>query len=109
MKHNPQPIGSILADLMAKRGFARIESARIHEAAWREAAGELAAAHSRVGALSGGRLEIVVNGSVLLQELTLKKRELLDRLRRLLPDEDIRDVRFRIGAPGSSAAGPSGG
>ena len=97
MRKGPEPIGEILAQLMARRGFARVQSASAHEAAWCEAAGELATQYTRVGAVRRGRLEVVVANSTLIQELTFQKPALLEALGRLLPDEKISDIRFRVG------------
>jgi predicted nucleic acid-binding Zn ribbon protein len=91
-------VADILTELMARRGFARIRAAEAYEQAWREAAGALLAKYSRVGTLRRGALEITVANSTLLQELTFQKAELLKRLTQQLPDEGIRDLRFRLGA-----------
>jgi len=100
MAQNPKPIGSILSELMARRGYARVQSARAYETAWREAAGELAARYTRVGALRRGTLEVIVMNSTLVQELTFQKPTLLKLLARLLPDERLQDLRFRVGTLG---------
>jgi predicted nucleic acid-binding Zn ribbon protein len=98
---NPKPIGQILSELMVRQGYARVQSARAYETAWREAAGELAARYTRVGRLRRGTLEVIVTNSTLVQELTFQKPTLLKLLARLLPDERLEDLRFRVGALGS--------
>ena len=97
MAKGPEPIGDILAQLMARRGFARVRSGEACEAAWREAAGEFAARYTRVGCIRRGKLEVTVASSTLVQELSFQKRVLLEALARLLPDERIKDLRFRVG------------
>lgn len=97
MARGPQQIGSILTELMARRGYARVRSTEACEAAWREAAGPLAAEYTRVGSLRRGTLEVVVANSTLIQELGFRKESLLKTLSKLLPDEDIRQLRFRVG------------
>lgn len=97
MARGPKPIGNILSELMARRGYARVQSGRAYETAWREAAGELVAEYTRVGALRRGTLEVVVDNSTLVQELTFQKPTLLKLLTRLLPDEPLEDLRFRVG------------
>ncbi len=97
MPREPQHIGNVLAELMARRGFARVQSAAACSAAWSEAAGPLAARYSRAGEVRRGRLEVVVANSTVLQELVFQKPQLLEALRRLLPDEEIGDLRFRVG------------
>ena len=97
MAKGPQPIGDILAQVMARRGFARVQSAAIAEDAWREAAGELAA-FTRVGEVRRGRLEVTVSNSTVVQELSFRKPALIEGLAKLLPDQRISDIRFRVGS-----------
>ncbi len=98
MPRGPESIGNVLAELMARRGFARLQSAAALEAAWREAAGELLGRHSRVVGVRRGKLEVIVAHSALLQELTFQKAAILKALTQALPDEPIKDLRFRVGA-----------
>ncbi|HET6884058.1 MAG TPA: DUF721 domain-containing protein [Pirellulales bacterium] len=93
----PQKMGDVLAELMARRGYAREQTATNYETAWREAAGELLARHTRVGLLRRGALEVTVANSVLLQELTFQKHAILGQLSRLLPGEKIDKLRLRVG------------
>lgn len=93
----PEAIGDILAQLMARRGFARVRSAEAFESAWQTAAGELLSRYTRPGAVRGGRLEVTVANSTLVQELSFQKPALLQSLAELLPDEKIKDLRFRVG------------
>ena len=97
MARGPQTIGNVLSELMARRGYARVQSAEAYEAAWREAAGPLAAKYTRPGQLRRGTLEVVVANSTLMQELGFQKSALLTKLAELLPDEGIKNIRFRVG------------
>jgi predicted nucleic acid-binding Zn ribbon protein len=97
MSKQPEKIGKVLAELMARRGFARIQSTETLEAAWRQAAGPLAAAYTRAGKICRGTLEVVVANSTLVQELGYQKRDILSALQQLLPDENIHNLRFRTG------------
>ncbi len=94
----PQKIANILADLLARRGFGRVQSTEAYEQAWRQAAGPLAAQYTRIGALRRGTLEVIVLNSTLVQELTFQKPSLLKALKELLPEQGVRDLRFRLGA-----------
>jgi predicted nucleic acid-binding Zn ribbon protein len=94
----PQRIADVLAQLMARRGFARVRGAEAYASAWNEASGPLGAQYSRVGQLKRGTLEIVVANSTLIQEFTFQKSTILGTLNRLLPDHHIKDLRFRLGA-----------
>jgi predicted nucleic acid-binding Zn ribbon protein len=97
MSKGPQKIGDVLAQLMARRGFARTQAAASFEAAWKEAAGELAARFTRVGQVRAGKLEVTVSNSTVVQELGFQKTAILRALSKLLPDDQISDLRFRVG------------
>ena len=97
MPKQPQTIGNILSELMARRGFARIQSTEALETAWRQAAGPLAAEYTRVGAIRRGVIEVIVANSTLVQELGYQKSAILAALQQLLPEENIKCLRFRAG------------
>jgi len=97
MARNPKSIGDILPELLARRGVARIKSAANYEEAWRQAAGDLVAKYTRIGQPRGGKLEVVVANSTLVQELGFQREMLLGKLAQLLPDERIDQLRFRVG------------
>lgn len=67
---------------------------------WRNVAGKKAVKHTRVSSLKSGRLIIEVNESGWIYQLTLKKREIIDKLKKALKGEDIdiTEVQFRIGS-----------
>ncbi len=96
-KTRPRHISNILSELIARRGYGRVISGGDYEAAWRQAAGTLAAKYSRAGSLRRGTLEVVVSHSALMQELGFRRKELIEALNRELPDQKIRDIRFRSG------------
>ena len=98
MPRGPERSANVLSELMARRGVARLQSGAACVAAWAEAAGPLAAKYSRAGQLRGGTLEVVVTNSALIQEFTFQKAALVETLARLLPDEKIKNLRFRLGA-----------
>ncbi len=97
MSGKPKPIGSILSELMARRGYARVIAAGISAEAWRQAAGELLAAHSRAGQARRGVLEVFVTNSTLAQEMNFEKQAILARLAVSRPEEAIRDLKIRVG------------
>lgn len=96
-KGRPQPIGEILAELITARGYGQVMSANSFADAWATAAGEFFAQHTRPGNLRRGTLEVMVTNSTLVQELGFQKQDLLTKLRELLPEEKIKDLRFRVG------------
>ncbi len=94
----PKPIGNILSQLLARRGYAREQAAGLSAEAWQQAAGAELARQSRPGQVRRGVLEVRVATSTLVQELGFQKQQLLQRLGELLPDEKIRDLKFRVGS-----------
>ncbi len=94
----PEVLGEILSRLFAARGWGRRQGRLRLETAWQEAVGPETAAHTRVGALRRGVLEVTVDQAVLLQELAhFHKRRLLEALRARLPELTLTDLRFRAG------------
>lgn len=92
----PQVIKDVLAELILRRGYAREQSSAALEDAWRTAAGDFMAGHTRCGNLRRGVLEVFVTNSLLIQEMTYRKPALLQELVRLLPDARIKDIKFRV-------------
>ncbi|HEV3415394.1 MAG TPA: DciA family protein [Pirellulales bacterium] len=96
-KGRPKPIGDIMAQLMARRGYAREQSAAAYGEAWQAAAGAAIGRCTRAGAIRRGALEVLVANSTVMQELTFQKSALLAKLQQLLPDEKLASLRFRVG------------
>ena len=93
----PRQIGDVLAQLIARRGYAREQSVVALETAWREAAGERFVSVTRAGILRRGTLEVIVMNNLLAQELGFCKDELINQLQRLSPESKISKLRFRVG------------
>jgi predicted nucleic acid-binding Zn ribbon protein len=93
----PKPIGNILAELLARRGYGRLQAADNCATAWAQAVGAALAAKSRAGQVRRGVLEVWVQNSTLVQELSFEKSRLLKTMIQLMPDEKIRDLKFRVG------------
>lgn len=95
---HPKSIADILAQLMARRGYAREQSAAQYSEAWTRAVGEPMSKFTRPGGLKRGALEVTVANNALIQELGFRKQDILAKLGQLLPDQNIRDLRFRVGS-----------
>lgn len=93
----PRTVGDAVNALLARRGYANIQSASNLDEAWRKAAGEKIANATRCGKVSRGVLEVVVLNSSLMQELAFQKKRLLAKLAQLASDTNIKDLRFRVG------------
>ena len=93
----PQKIGLVIADLMVRRGYGQAEWRDQVCQAWLETAGPQMGRLCRPGNVRRGILEVIVNSSSVLQELTFQKLSLLKKIQQQLPDAKIRDLRFRVG------------
>ena len=96
-QQGPKKIGDIVANLLARRGFAQIEVTEQYQQTWQEIVGNVLAPLSRPGNLKRGVLEITVANSTAMQELTFRKRQLMSEWSKRLPDHPIKDLRFRVG------------
>lgn len=94
---SPQRIADALSTLMARRGYAQLEAAGQRQEVWQSVVGKSLTPHSRIGNIRRGVVEVTVCNSAVLQELTFRKRELLRKMAAALPNQRIKDIRFRIG------------
>ncbi|MDA0657947.1 MAG: DUF721 domain-containing protein [Planctomycetota bacterium] len=94
----PQRMGDVVSQLMARRGYARVLSHHQYDDSWREIVGEEIARQTRTGQLKRSVLEIFVQNSVLMQELTFRKSELLKRLQSQHLSHQIKEIRFKVAA-----------
>jgi len=95
-RRGPRKVATAVANVMARRGYGRLQSSDEYVVAWRRAVGDSLAAVSRPGALKAGVLEVLVANSVALQELTFQKHLLLTELTRQLPGHQLKGLRFRV-------------
>ena len=105
MEKGPELLGEVLSRLFTARGWGRRQDRLRLEQAWADAmtACGLAPDETCVNGLRRGVLEVLVDSGVLLQELAhYHKRQLLEQLRRQLPETTFTDLRFRPGTWESS-------
>ena len=93
----PQKAADVVAQLMARRGYGKLQTAAVTKEAWSKAAGGKLALQSRPGELKRGKLEVLARNSAVLQELTFLKKKILKKLLAELPDAKISGLKFRIG------------
>lgn len=96
----PKKMGDLVAQLLARRGYAQQTIAADLAAAWLAAVGEQIASQTRVGTVRRGTLEVVVANSAISQELTFRKTQLLTDLTARLSEHEIKNIRFRTGNVG---------
>jgi predicted nucleic acid-binding Zn ribbon protein len=90
-------IGSVMGQLLVKKGYGQVQAAKSCESAWQEALGSRFQKETRCGSVRGGILEITVSNSLVLQELTFIKSQLVEQLATLVPEQKITGLRFKVG------------
>ncbi|TWU61069.1 MULTISPECIES: DUF721 domain-containing protein [Crateriforma] len=97
-------VGSIINQLMARRGYAQIAASEQIQNIVRQAAGPPLADSIEVGQQKAGVLFLYATDSVTLQELNFQKRRMLRKIQKEMPAANVTDLRFRIQAPGKSSS-----
>lgn len=93
----PKRPADILARLMARKGYAQTQSSNELEETWNRVVGPKWQSKTKVGNISRGVLEVLVASSVANQQLGFQKKKLLKELQAQLPQNKLKDLRFRIG------------
>ena len=96
-KGGPVPIGNIVADILARKGLGRQEATLELDKIWNKIIEKPLAEITRCGQIRRQQLEVVVENSTAMQELTFRKQELIDLLNREIPQQKLKDIRFRVG------------
>jgi len=91
-------IGSVMGQLLAKKGYGQVQAAKSCASAWQEAVGNRFEKDTRCGSVRRGILEITVRNSLVLQELTFLKTQLVKDLARLVPEHKITGLKFKVGS-----------
>lgn len=93
----PTHVSRALSELIALRGFARVQGDAQLQAAWDQAAGAEIAPHTRVGELNRGTLQVMVANPALLAELNgFHKATILQALRQLRPEYKFKQLKFKL-------------
>lgn len=94
-KGGPQPIGKVLSDLFALKGYARVQGNEQLHKHWKAVAGEALAAQTRVVGMKRGVLQVGVSNAPLLSELVAFRRpQLLKQLQEEASELKVRDLKF---------------
>lgn len=93
----PASLSSALSELIAVRGFARVEEHRQYHAAWNAVAGAEFVEHARISRVSRGQVFVEVDNAPLLSELSsFHAANLLKRLQTSYPQLKIKGLKFRL-------------
>ncbi|MGY8770954.1 MAG: DUF721 domain-containing protein [Pirellulales bacterium] len=90
-------MGDVLSGLMARRGYAQVQTAEDLQSAWQAAAGEKLAKNSRAGKVARGKLEVLVNNSAVIQAISFTKQQIIQKLQEALPNHGIEDLKVKVG------------
>lgn len=91
----PRKIGDLIGRVMAKYGATQSTAQLERERAWKQVADERIRAHTRVGSMRRGTLEILVDSAPLLMELQgFRREELLAKLKQQVEHCEIKALRF---------------
>lgn len=94
---DPPKLGSLLVEVISRRGLARSLGNQQIQQLWGQAAGKEIAAQTRVKGFSGGTLTIEVANSPLLSELvSFHHQQLLKQINELSTDQPIKNLKFKL-------------
>ena len=99
----PKAARQVIARVMQQKGYAQLQVQSELQSAWRTVVGEQLSQQTRVGRIRKGVLDVFVGNSVVLQELTFQKHQLLSQLRSSDAlqvkgkNNAIHDIRFHSG------------
>jgi hypothetical protein len=93
----PVHVSRALSELIAARGYARVQGDAQMQALWDQAAGREIAAHTKVGELSRGTLQVLVGNAALLSELNgFHKATILQALKDKGPSYKFKQLKFKL-------------
>ena len=97
MKKKAEPISEVLKNVFSSLESQRNPAREEVDELWRALVGEGGFRHARPATLKKGILTVRVDSSGWMQELALRKRELLKGLKRTLGKDRISEIHFKIG------------
>ena len=95
-KRNVQSIGSLVSQLISRRGYAQVAATNQFHDLIASTVGENVAGDITVGKLNRGVLKVFAKDSVTIQELTFQKRSIIRRIAKEMPDAKVKDIRFGV-------------
>jgi predicted nucleic acid-binding Zn ribbon protein len=93
----PTPLGDALSQLIALRGYARMQGHSQLVSAWRQVCDTEWANYTRAIKVQRGVLQVAVTGAPLLSQLTnFRKADLVKQLASVVPNLKITDIKFKL-------------
>ena len=97
MKKKAAPISEVLKSVFTELENRKLSSQEEIEGLWKSLVGEMGFKHSRPATIKKNILTVRVDSSTWMQELSMRKRQLLKGLKRDLGKDRISEIQFRIG------------
>jgi predicted nucleic acid-binding Zn ribbon protein len=91
------PIAKAIKQLMVRTGLNQNQAILQTQQSWTTAVGPQLALVSRPGNLVRGVLQVFARDSSALQELHLRRSQILKAMQQAMPEADIKDIRFKVG------------
>lgn len=96
-RSEPDPLGNVLSQLFALRGYGRVQGQRQLSEHWQEAVGAETAALTKVLGLKNGVLQVAVANAPLMNELaSFRKGEILEAMRSQAAGLKVREIKFKL-------------
>ena len=96
-RRRPKRTGDIIGQMMARQGYAQNKSNDELNEAWEIAVGPMFQKSTKAGRISRGVLEVHVASSAAMNQLSFQKKKLLSAMQQQLPQNKIKDIRFKLG------------
>jgi hypothetical protein len=93
----PKKAADLIAQLMARKGYNQSTAVDELKTAWEAIGDRRWVKQTQPGNIRKGVLEVMVANSALLQQLQFARQNLVTALQQQLPQNKIKDIRFRIG------------
>lgn len=97
LPRDPKRLADVLSRLISRRGYAQVQTSAVLENAWQAAVGPRWQTRTRVGRVQRGVLEVMVQDSAAMQELSFQQAMILRRLGESAPELKIKKLRLRVG------------
>ena len=95
MMAEPERIKSVVEKVMEK--VIKKQGVEGIRESWQGLLGEEIAKHSAPVSIRDGKLQVLVDSSAWLQHLTIKKRDILEKLKQVPLSKPVEEIRFRQG------------
>jgi len=82
---------------LKKRGFEKKIKEKEVISIWREVVGEEVEKHAKPFIFKKGRLHVLTSSPIWIQELTMRKEEIIKKINEKLGEEVVKEIFFRIG------------